>query len=165
MGRKTVVVVYEDDRSSKRATPSVSATAPTKPGTPSTSSPQAGPQQNQQIKRVEAKGNVMVVQKDGPATGDSGAFDMRANTVTMLGNVVISQGQNVVTGDTLTVDMTTGVSRISCGKAQEKCRVKGLFQPGAMKQLQEAAPVPTREPPRPLSPPPHSSPRQPQGLN
>jgi lipopolysaccharide export system protein LptA len=89
---------------------------------------------------------------------------MRANTVTMLGNVVISQGQNVVKGDTLTVDMTTGVSRMTCGKAQEKCRVQGLFQPGAMKQMQEAAPAPTREAPRPRASQPQGPPAQPQGL-
>jgi len=88
----------------------------------------------------------------------------------MLGNVVISQGQNVVSGDTLTVDMTTGVSRISCGKAQEKCRVQGLFQPGSLKQeglprAQESTPVPTRDAPRPRSPQPQGLPTQPQGLN
>jgi len=145
---KTLVVFYDDD-------------APAKPGTPSGTASQAGPQQNQQIKRVEAKGNVIVVQKDQTATGESGIFDMRANTVTLLGNVVISQGPNVVKGDTLTVDMTTGVSRISCGKAQEKCRVQGLFQPGSMKpegRGQEAAPIPTREAPRPRS-------SQPPGLD
>jgi len=155
MRSKTLVVFYEDD-------------APAKPATPSAGTTQAGPQQNQQIKRVEAKGNVIVVQKDQTATGDTGVFDMRANTVTMLGNVVISQGQNVVKGDTLTVDMTTGVSRISCGKAQEKCRVQGLFQPGSLKQegrAQEAAPVPTREAPRPRSPQSQGLPVQPQGLN
>jgi len=153
MRSKTLVVFYDDD-------------APAKPATPPAGTTQAGPQQNQQIKRVEAKGNVIVVQKDQTATGDTGVFDMRANTVTMLGNVVISQGQNVVKGDTLTVDMTTGVSRIACGKAQEKCRVQGLFQPGSMKQegrVQEPAPVqpapvPTRE-----APPPRSL--QPQGLS
>ena len=56
------------------------------------------------------------MQKDQTATGDNGVFDMRANTVTLLGNVVISQGQNVVRGDRLTVDMTTGVSQVGCGK-------------------------------------------------
>jgi lipopolysaccharide export system protein LptA len=139
MRSKTLVVFYDDD-------------APAKPASTSASASQPGPQQNQQIKRVEAKGNVIVVQKDQTATGESGIFDMRANTVTMQGNVVISQGQNVVKGDTLTVDMTTGVSRIACGKAQEKCRVIGLFQPGSMKpegRGQEAAPVPTRDAPRP----------------
>jgi lipopolysaccharide export system protein LptA len=157
MRSKTLVVFYEDD-------------APAKPGPPSAGTARAGgPQQNQQIKRVEAKGNVIVVQKDQTATGDTGIFDMRANTVTMVGNVVISQGQNVVKGDTLTVDMTTGVSRISCGKAQEKCRVTGLFQPGSLKQegrAQEATPAPaTREAPRPRSSQPLGSPAQPQGLN
>jgi len=154
MRSKTLVVFYEDD-------------APAKPATPPARTTQAGPQQNQQIKRVEAKGNVIVVQKDQTATGDIGVFDMRANTVTMSGNVVISQGQNVVKGDTLTVDMTTGVSRISCGKAQEKCRVQGLFQPGAMKQegrAQEPAPGPTREAPRPRPSQPQGLPSQPQGL-
>jgi lipopolysaccharide export system protein LptA len=139
MRSKTLVVFYDDD-------------APAKPASAPASATQPGPQQNQQIKRVEAKGNVIVVQKDQTATGENGVFDMRANTVTLLGNVVISQGQNVVKGDTLTVDMTTGVSRIACGKAQEKCRVTGLFQPGSMKpegRGQEVAPVPTREAPRP----------------
>ena len=157
MRSKTLVVFYEDD-------------APAKPATPSAGTTQAGSPQNQQIKRVEAKGNVIVTQKDQTATGDTGVFDMRANTVTMLGNVVISQGQNVVRGDTLTVDMTTGVSRISCGKAQEKCRVQGLFQPGSLKQeglprAQESTPVPTRDAPRPRSPQPQGLPTQPQGLN
>jgi lipopolysaccharide export system protein LptA len=148
MRSKTLVVFYDDD-------------TPSKPAAPSAGGAQAGPQQNQQIKRVEAKGNVTVVQKDQVATGDIGIFDMRANTVTMQGNVVISQGQNVVKGDTLTVDMTTGVSRIACGKAQEKCRVTGMFVPGSMKpegRVQEPAPAPAREAPRP----PRSS--QPSGL-
>jgi lipopolysaccharide export system protein LptA len=155
MRSKTLVVFYDDD-------------VPAKPATPSAGTPQAGSQQNQQIKRVEAKGNVIVVQKDQTATGDTGIFDMRANTVTMVGNVVISQGQNVVKGDTLTVDMTTGVSRISCGKAQETCRVQGLFQPGSLKQegrAQESTPVPTREAPRPRSPQPQGLPAQPRGPN
>jgi lipopolysaccharide export system protein LptA len=141
---KTLVVFYDDD-------------APSKPAAPSKGAAQAGSQQNQQIKRVEAKGNVIVVQKDQTATGESGIFDMQANTVTLVGNVVISQGQNVVKGDTLTVDMTTGVSRIACGKTQEKCRVTGLFLPGAMKpegRGQETVPAPAREAPRPRSPQP-----------
>ena len=45
-----------------------------------------------QISRLEAKGGVIVTQKDQTATGDTGLFDMKANTVTLLGNVVVSQG-------------------------------------------------------------------------
>ena len=85
---------------------------------------------------MEAKGDVIVQQKDQTATGESGIFDMRANTVTLLGNVVISQGQSVVKGDRLTVDMTTGVSRVECGKPP--CRVQALLNPGAMKDMKDA---------------------------
>jgi lipopolysaccharide transport protein LptA len=115
MRSKTLVVFYDDD-----------APANSAPG-------QAGPQQSQQIKRVEAKSDVVVVQKDQTATGESGIFDMKSNTATLVGNVVISQGANVVRGETLTVDMTTGVSRMACGTAREKCRVHSSFQSDPMK--------------------------------
>ena len=148
---QTLIVFYDDD-------------APANPGT---TSGQAAAHQNQQIKRVEAKGNVIVVQKDQTATGESGIFDMKSNTVTLVGNVVISQGSNVVKGDTLTADMTTGVSRIACGTVQEKCRVHSSFQPGSMKpegRGQEAAPTPAREAPRARSSQPQAPPSQPKGL-
>jgi lipopolysaccharide export system protein LptA len=116
---KTLVVFYEDDPS---AAPKIAADQ----------SGQSSQQSSQQIRRVEAKGGVIVVQKDQTATGESGVFDMHANTVTLLGNVMISQGQNVVKGDRLTVDMTTGVSRVECDRPGQ-CRVQALIQPGAMK--------------------------------
>jgi lipopolysaccharide export system protein LptA len=149
MRSKTLVVFYDDDAPAKPA-----------PG-------QADPQQNQQIKRVEAKDDVVVVQKDQTATSESGIFDMKANTATLVGNVVISQSANVVQGDTLTVDMTTGVSRLACGTAHEKCRVHSLFQPGSMKpegRGQEAIPTPAREAPRPRSSQPQAPSSQPKGL-
>lgn len=108
MRSRTLVVFYEEDVSVKTG---VSAAQP-------------GPGGASQIKRLEAKGSVIVTQKDQTATGDTGIFDMRANTVTLLGNVVISQGQNVLRGERLVVDLTTGVSRVEGG------RVQGLFQRG-----------------------------------
>jgi lipopolysaccharide export system protein LptA len=148
---KTLVVFYEDD-ASKTGTAQPPAAKPPA-GKPPVAKPAAAApassQQNQQIKRVEAKGDVIVTQKDQTATGESGIFDMRANTVTLLGNVVISQGPNVVTGEKLTVDMTTGVSRVECAKPP--CRVQALLNPGTMKEhgQESAAPAPAREAPRP----------------
>lgn len=142
---KTLVVFYDDDSAPKPA-PKPIAGAPD------------APPMSQQIRRVEAKGGVLVTQKDQTATGESGIFDMQANTVTLLGNVVISQGQNVVKGDRLTVDLTSGTSRVECGKSQGQCRVQALIQPGAMrgeKAGNEAAPAsgPAREAPRQRSQP------------
>jgi lipopolysaccharide export system protein LptA len=143
---KSLVVFYNDESTPKPAKPPPIAGAPDAPI-------------SQQIRRVEAKGGVLVTQKDQTATGESGVFDMQANTVTLLGNVIISQGQNVVKGDRLTVDLTSGTSRVECGKSQGQCRVQALIQPGAMrgeKAGSEAAPAsgPAREAPkhRPPSP-------------
>jgi lipopolysaccharide export system protein LptA len=74
-----------------------------------------GPSGQQQISRLEAKGGVIVTQQEQTATGDTGLFDVKSNTITLLGNVVVSQGGNVVRGERLVVDMTTGVSRVDGG--------------------------------------------------
>ncbi len=89
-----------------------------------------GPGGQQQIKRLEAKGGVVVTQKDQTVTGETGLFDMKANTVTIVGNVVMTQGQNVLRGERLVVDLTTGTSRVESGKAGQGGRVQGLFHSG-----------------------------------
>jgi lipopolysaccharide export system protein LptA len=124
---KTLIVFYDDDSD---AASKPEAPKPAKP--PANANANAEPM-SQQIRRVEVKGGVLVTQKDQTATGESGVFDMQANTVTLLGNVVISQGQNVVRGDRLTVDLNSGVSRVECGKTQGQCRVQALIQPNSMK--------------------------------
>jgi lipopolysaccharide export system protein LptA len=106
---KTLTVYYEDDSGKTRG---IKAAQP-------------GPGGSSQIKRLEAKGGVLVTQKDQTATGDTGVFDMRSNTITLIGNVVISQGPNVLRGNRLVVDRATGVSRMEGG------RVQGIFQRGA----------------------------------
>ena len=86
-----------------------------------------GPEGAQQIRRLEAKGNVIVTQKDQVATGDQGIFDMRANTVTLLGNVVMTKGQNVMKGERLVVNLETGISTVEANKSNG--RVQLLINP------------------------------------
>jgi len=50
-----------------------------------------GPGGQQKIKRLEARGGVVVTQKEQTATGDLGIFDMKNNTVTLTGHVVMTQ--------------------------------------------------------------------------
>src|SRR5258708_13863760 len=71
-----------------------------------------GPDGASSIKRLEAKGSVVVTQKDQVVTGETAVFDTKTNLITMLGGVVLTQCKNVLRGDRLAVDMTTGVSRI-----------------------------------------------------
>jgi lipopolysaccharide export system protein LptA len=116
---KTLVVFYEGS-----ASPAGSGSAAAAPATPKPTMTSAtpGPGGSSAIKRLEAKGGVIVTQKEQTVTGDTGEFDMKSNTVTMIGNVVLTKGDNVLRGDRLIVDMTTGVSRV-----ESKTRVQGLF--------------------------------------
>lgn len=82
---------------------------------------QPGPGGRQSIRRLEARGGVIVTTKDQTATGATGIFEMKTNTVTLSGGVVITQGANVLKGDRLVVDLTTNFAKVEGG------RVQGLF--------------------------------------
>jgi lipopolysaccharide export system protein LptA len=112
-----VLVVFYEKKDEAQGGPTGS-----QPGAPT-----PGPAGSSQINRLEAKGNVVVTQKDQTATGDAGLFDMKSNTVTMTGNVLVSQGTHVMRGEKLVVDLTTGVSRVDAGGGL----VRMLLQNGA----------------------------------
>ena len=112
---KTLKVFYEQDDANGDKSKSLKAATP-------------GPGGQQRIKRLEARGGVVVTQKDQTATGETGVFDMKSNTVTLTGTVVMTQGQNVLRGDRLVVNLTSGVSRVESGKNGHD-RVQGLFLP------------------------------------
>jgi lipopolysaccharide export system protein LptA len=89
----------------------------------------------QQIRRLEAKGNVVVTKLDQTATGDTGIFDTQANTVTLAGNVVVTHLGNVLRAPRLVVNLTTGVSNFE-GKVEGLLlpnSKKGEFKPGDVK--------------------------------
>ena len=108
MTSKTLDVFYESKDEAKAPAPA----AKTAPKNAPMQQAAPGPTGSSSIKRLEAKGNVVVTQKDQVVTGETAVFDTKANQITMLGGVVLTQCQNVMKGDRLTVDMTTGVSRV-----------------------------------------------------
>src|ERR1700728_4873956 len=124
MTSKTLMVFYES--TSAAAAPPANAKAPTK-SAPSQAAPiqsaTPGPGGASSIKRLEARGNVVVTQKDQVVTGETAVFDTKTNLITMLGGVVLTQCKNVLRGDRLLVDMTTGVSRVE----SDSGKVQGLF--------------------------------------
>jgi lipopolysaccharide export system protein LptA len=95
---KSLVVFYEEETSGR----SMKASEP-------------GPGGSRQIRRIEAKGGVVVWQKDQNAVGDSAVFNMRENTVMLTGNVVLTRGADVLKGQRLVVNLTTGVSKMDAG--------------------------------------------------
>ncbi|MEO6840057.1 MAG: LptA/OstA family protein [Bradyrhizobium sp.] len=130
MTSKTLVVFYESTGAPVAGAPAATPAnakanakaAPAKGAPIPAAAP--GPGGASSIKRLEARGNVVVTQKDQVVTGETAVFDTKTNLVTMLGGVVLTQGKNVLRGDRLLVDMTTGVSRVE----SDSGRVQGLFQ-------------------------------------
>jgi lipopolysaccharide export system protein LptA len=115
---ETLVVFYEATPAPDPA-PAANSKAAAKSAPPMQSAT-AGPGGNSSIKRLEARGSVVVTQKDQVVTGETAVFDTKTNLITMLGGVVLTQCKNVLRGDRLLVDMTTGVSRVESdnGKVQ-----------------------------------------------
>lgn len=111
---KTLVVYYDGDNA----------------GGPSVKSATPGPAGGSSIRRMEAKGGVLVTQKDQTATGESAIYDMKENTVRLFpangGTVAVTQGPNVVRGPRLVVHLDTGVSHFEGG-------VESLIIPNSMK--------------------------------
>ncbi len=122
MTSKSLVVFYD---STSTPAPAANAKGANAKSAKSASMPAAspGPGGSSSIRRLEAKGNVVVTQKDQVVTGETAVFDTRANMITMLGGIVLTQGKNVLRGDRLMVDMATGVSRVE----SDSGRVQGLF--------------------------------------
>ena len=90
-------------------------------------------QQNTQIKRAEAKGDVLIVQKDQTATGENGVYDMKSNTMTLTGNVVVTQGTSVMRGDRMVVNMTTGITTVDNTGKGGRGQIEFMTVPGAQK--------------------------------
>ncbi|MEH2612600.1 lipopolysaccharide export system protein LptA [Bradyrhizobium sp. AZCC 1693] len=122
MTSKSLVVFY--DSGPAAATPAPAAPKGSKSGSMQSATP--GPGGSSSIRRLEAKGSVVVTQKDQVVTGETAIFDTRANLITMVGGVVLTQCKNVLRGDRLKVDMTTGVSRVE----SDSGKVQGMFIQG-----------------------------------
>lgn len=137
-----LVVFYEDT-----AAPSKKAAPP-----PATAGAQPAQKSSQKIKRAEAKGDVLVIQKDQTATGENAVFDVRSNTVVITGNVVVTQGGMVTRGDRLDSNLTTGVTKVSNNAPaasaikKQSGQVEVLIERGAPKDA-KATPAPAPAPP------------------
>jgi lipopolysaccharide export system protein LptA len=130
MTSKSLVVFYDQSAPPDQQQPPQQPkqkSAKAAPGAPMQSAT-PGPGGSSSIKRLEARGSVVVKQKDQVVTGDKAVFDTKANLITMSGGVVLTQCQNVLRGDRLTVDMTTGVSRVESDSSKG---VQALFTQGS----------------------------------
>jgi lipopolysaccharide export system protein LptA len=92
-----------------------------------------GSTSNSQISLIEAEGNVLLTTPNEKAWGNTGTYDVRNKTATLVGAVVLTQGETVLHGEKLVMDLNTGHSRLDgmAGPAEPDGdgRVKAIFNP------------------------------------
>lgn len=86
----------------------------------------------QQVRRLEAVGDVLVTSGNQTASGNKAVFDTKAKTIEVSGNVVLAQGDNVIRGPRLIIDINSGQARMEGG------RVQMLIEPKSLQQSQAA---------------------------
>lgn len=87
------------------------------------------------LKRVEAKGDVVITSKDQVAKGDNGVLDRENDRMILTGNVSLSQGDNITKGERLFYNLSSGIATVEGG------RVRSLLIPGSEDPGAKAAPA------------------------
>ena len=81
---------------------------------------------DRQVRRIEMKGPVTVVQNGKIGIGDTGLYDKTENKWYLLGNVTLTEGTDVTQGDKLIYDLSNSTALVDAGK---QGRVKSVFTP------------------------------------
>jgi lipopolysaccharide export system protein LptA len=123
--RSTQMVIFFDNknRNANRDAPAARPAA-------GAAAANAGDTQN--LKRIEFKGPVSVVDGTRTATANEMIYDALAKTVTLRGNAVVADGPNIQRGELMTYNTETAIVQVT----NPGGRVQGVFTPGSQNDAQ-----------------------------
>ena len=78
------------------------------------------------LEKIEAKGNVIVTQKEKIATGEEAVYFQDSGQIVMTGNATLRDGKNIIKGDKVTVFVNEDRGIV---EADQKKRVKAIIYP------------------------------------
>ncbi len=85
---------------------------------------------NAGLKRVKAKGSVVLSTPTEKIYGENAVYDIITETITITEMVRIEQGKNILKGSKATLNIKTGISQIFAEDNNEKKgRITGIFYP------------------------------------
>lgn len=82
-----------------------------------------------ELDKIEAKGNVIVTQKDMSATGNEAVYYHDTSRVVMTGNAFLKQGKNMVKGCKVTVYLDQNRGEVERCAAENAERVTAIIHP------------------------------------
>ena len=89
------------------------------------------------LEKIEAKGNVIVTQKDMSATGSEAVYYQDTSRVVMTGNPVLKQGKNLVKGCKITVYLDQNRGEVERCATENSGRVTAIIHPEDQKTTGE----------------------------
>ncbi len=81
--------------------------------------------EDQTIRRIEARGNVILTSPEETAEAEEGVYDVAAGRIVLTGEVVLTRRDNVVRGRRLVVDLRRRTATVE----GDGGRVRALFRP------------------------------------
>lgn len=78
------------------------------------------------LEKIEAKGNVVVTQKEKVATGDEAVYFQESGQIIMTGNATLRDGKNLIKGDKIIVFVNEDRGVV---ESDPKKRVKAIIYP------------------------------------
>jgi lipopolysaccharide export system protein LptA len=97
---------------------------------PATPAGAANTGDTQNLRRIEFKGPVSVVDGTRTATADEMVYDAAAKTVTLRGKAVVADGPNIQRGELMTYNTETATVQVTSPGG----RVQGVFTPGSQNE-------------------------------
>ena len=81
------------------------------------------------LDRIEAKGNVVIEQKDMTASSDEAVYFQRSAQIVMTGNAVLREGRNVIKGCRVIIYLDESRGKVEQCESEKSGRVKAIIHP------------------------------------
>ena len=79
---------------------------------------------NQQIIKLVATGEVKFTRMGEIAIGKKAIYDLEKDIIVIKGNVSLKKNENIMAGESLTINLSTGLSKMSGSKNKNKVKMK-----------------------------------------
>ena len=77
-----------------------------------------------EIKKLFAKGNVKFIRSGEVATGKEAIYDLEKEMIIIKGSVTLKKEENIMQGEELSIDFKTGISQIEGTKNKNRVKMK-----------------------------------------
>ena len=95
---------------------------------------EVGAEQNGNLEKIEAQGNVSFTQEERTAQGDHAIYYRESNKIVMTGNALLNEGKNSIKGDRVTILINENRGLV---ESDTQNQVKAIIYPQSSKKTEK----------------------------